>query len=168
MIDQEVKTKKRIFSKLGYSESESKELVNAMNDLLANYNVHYHKLRNFHWNVKGPDFFDVHEQFEIQYNEAKVVIDDIAERIRVFGQSPFSTMKKYLEVSEIEEADTDHTSMEMVKIIIDDYYILMEKMFDIVDVALEYGDSGTEDMMKGFIKRMEKYHWMMSSFSYNS
>jgi starvation-inducible DNA-binding protein len=144
---------------------ETAELVNSMNMLLANYSVHYQKLRNFHWNVKGADFFDIHEQFEDQYNYAKVAIDDIAERIRVFGQTPMSTMKEYLENSEIKEAGTDLHSMAMVKEILNDYRVLLEKLFDTLDVSIEHGDSATEDMVKEFIKTTEKNHWMFTAFS---
>ena len=156
---------KRSFVALGYTKMETAELVDTMNKLLANYSVHYQKLRNYHWNVKGPDFFDLHQQFELQYNEAKESIDDIAERIRVFGQTPLSTMKDYLQVSEIEETGTQLTSHEMVNEILNDYRTLLEYMFSVVDKSIEVGDSGTEDMIKGFIKSVEKHHWMLTSFS---
>lgn len=159
-----LKTRKRVFSKLGYTKLETAELVEKLNKLLANYSVHYQKLRNFHWNVKGGDFFDIHEKFEVQYNEAIVAIDEIAERIRVFGQTPISTMKQYLETSEIKESSTDLTSLEMVSEILKDYELLLEHMFDVIEVALDNGDSGTEDMMKTMVKRLEKYHWMLTAF----
>jgi starvation-inducible DNA-binding protein len=159
------KTRRRVHSQLGYTKLETAEIVETMNKLLANYSVHYQKLRNFHWNVKGPDFFDIHEQFEDQYNFAKVAIDDIAERIRVFGQTPMSTMRDYLDTSEIKESGTDLSAHEMVKEILKDYKILLEYMFDTLEVAIENGDSGTEDMVKGFIKTIEKNHWMFTSFS---
>lgn len=155
----------RPFVKLGYSKLETAEIVDALNKLLANYSVHYQKLRNFHWNVKGSDFFDIHEKFEEQYNSAKVAIDDIAERIRVFGQTPLSTMKEYLETSEIKESGTDLTGMEMVSEILRDYRILLEYMFGVVNAALDNGDSGTVDMMNTLIKRTEKNHWMFTAFS---
>ncbi|MEM7110313.1 MAG: DNA starvation/stationary phase protection protein [Bacteroidota bacterium] len=152
-------------ARLGYTKLETAELVNSMNLLLANFSVHYQKLRNFHWNVKGPDFFDIHEKFEQQYNEVKVAIDDLAERIRVFGQTPFSTMKEYLANAEIRESGTDLSAMEMVSEILKDYSILLEHMFNVVELAVEHGDSGSEDMVKGFIKKTEKNHWMMTAFS---
>lgn len=155
---------RRTFARLGYSSKEVKQLVNSMNEVLANYSVHYQKLRNFHWNVKGGDFFDIHEQFEIQYNHVKESIDDIAERIRVFGQTPLSTMRDYLERAEIEEADTDLSGTEMVREIIKDYEILLEYMFNVIELAITHGDSGTEDMFKSFVKTIEKNHWMMTSF----
>ncbi|KOF03058.1 ferritin [Roseivirga seohaensis subsp. aquiponti] len=144
---------------------ETAELVDAMNKLLANYSVHYQKLRNFHWNVKGPDFFDIHEQFEQQYNTAKVSIDDVAERIRVFGQTPMSTMRDYLETSDIKESSTDLSAMEMVSEIVKDYEILLEHMFNVIEVALNNGDSGTVDMVNSMVKYTEKNHWMLTAFS---
>ena len=158
--------RKKPFTRLGYTKLETAELVESMNKLLANYSVHYQKLRNFHWNVKGADFFDIHEQFENQYNYVKKAIDDIAERIRVFGQTPLSTMKEYLETSDIKESGTDLTAVEMVSEILKDYRALLEFMFNVVEIAIENGDSGTEDMVKGFIKQTEKNHWMMTAFSH--
>ena len=37
--------------------------------------MHYHKLRNFHWNVDGADFFELHQEFEDEYNTVKENID---------------------------------------------------------------------------------------------
>lgn len=156
--------KKRAFAKLGYSKLETVELVEAMNQLLADYSVHYQKLRNFHWNVKGGDFFDIHEKFEEDYNYAKIAVDEIAERIRVFGQAPLSTLKEYLDHSKIKESGTDLSSLEMVREILKDFEILLEQMFAVIEVALEHGDSGTEDLVKGFVKNTEKKHWMYSAF----
>ena len=158
-------TKKRAYSRLGYTKLETAEIVEALNKLLANYSVHYQKLRNFHWNVKGADFFDIHEKFEDQYNDAKVAIDDIAERIRVFGQTPYSTMKEYLDESEIKESSSDLTAMEMVSEILKDYEILLEHMFNVINVGLDKGDSGTVDMMNAMVKKTEKNHWMFTAFS---
>lgn len=155
------------FKKLGFSKLETAELVKHMNLLLANYHVHYQKLRNYHWNVKGPDFFDIHEQFEVTYNEARENIDEIAERIRVFGQTPMSTLKEYLEISEIKETTTEFTAHEMVEEILKDFEILLSFMAEVVESAIENGDVGTEDMMKGYMKEIEKKHWMLSAFIHN-
>ena len=152
------------FKKLGFSKLETAEIVKYLDLLLANYHIHYQKLRNYHWNVKGPDFFDIHEKFEAGYNEAKVNIDDIAERIRVFGQTPMSTLQEYLDTAEIKETSPDLTSQQMVEEILNDYEILLSFMADAIDAAIDVGDVGTEDMIKGFMKNIEKSHWMFSAF----
>lgn len=158
------KETKRIFQKLGYTKDGSEHLVEEMNSLLANYHLFYQKLRNFHWNVKGPDFFDLHQQFEEMYDQAKLAIDSVAERIRVFGHTPMSNYSEFLEHSEIVESPKDVHSSEMVKIVLSDMRIVLEKMFDVLDQAITNGDSGTEDMMKDYIQYIEKKHWMLSSF----
>lgn len=150
--------------KLGWSAEETEAITAALNKLLANYSIHYQKLRSYHWNVKGPDFFDLHEQFEQQYNEALQHIDDIAERIRIFGKTPLSTFREYLENSEIKESSSQLTSDLMVRELLSDYRILLQYMFTVVETAAQHNDSGTEEMVKAFINGIEKNHWMFSSF----
>lgn len=162
-----VEKPKKAFKKLGFSKLETAEIVKRMNLLLANYHIHYQKLRNYHWNVKGPDFFDIHERFELAYNEAKENIDEIAERIRVFGQTPMSTLKEYLDTAEIKETSAEITATEMVEEIINDYEVLLSFMAEVIDAAIENGDVGTEDMIKEFMKGIEKTHWMLSAFIHN-
>lgn len=150
--------------KLGWTTEETEEITEALNNLLANYSIHYQKLRNYHWNVKGADFFDLHEQFEQQYNEALKNIDDIAERIRIFGKTPMSTLTEYLETSKIKETVSPLSSDLMVRELLSDYRKLLEFMSTAVEVAAQHNDSGTEEMIKKFINNIEKHHWMLSAF----
>src|SRR5690606_13876996 len=114
--------------------------------------------QNFHWNVKGRDFFELHEQFEKMYMSAFQHVDLIAERIRVFGKTPVSTMKEYLNLSEIKEANPDLSGEFMVREILADYAILISLMVDTLDQTSKNGDAGTTDMVNRFIKQMEKDH----------
>jgi starvation-inducible DNA-binding protein len=150
--------------KLGWSTEEVEKITHALNSVLANYNVHFQKLRNFHWNVKGSDFFDLHLEFETQYKEAFENIDEIAERIRIFGETPFSTMQEYLRHSEIKEAGTSVTSDLMIRELLSDYRVLLQYMSAVIEIAGEQYDAGTENLIKGFIRKIEKHHWMLSAF----
>jgi starvation-inducible DNA-binding protein len=158
----------RTFKKLGFSSVETNDVVKALNLLLANYQVHYQKLRDFHWNVTGSDFFDLHEQFEIEYNAVKANVDEIAERIRVFGKTPTSTMKEYLENSTIKEANRGLSANQMVSEIMNDFETLMEWMIESIEESNKVGDISTTDMIIKMMKRMEKRHWMLTAFSSNS
>lgn len=157
--------KMRPSEKLGYSKPETDGIVDALNKLLANYHVHYQKLRNFHWNVVGPDFFDLHEIFEQDYNKAKKSIDVIAERIRIFGRRPLSNLSEYLETSSIEEVDSRGMSgNEMAREIVSDYETLLSFLVDTADEANQVGDIGTSDMATKFARYIEKRHWMLRAF----
>jgi starvation-inducible DNA-binding protein len=157
-------SEKKVFKKLGYNKDESEKITQSLNKLLANYHVHYQKLRNFHWNVTGGNFFDLHEKFEELYNEAFANIDLIAERIRVFGMTPYSLMKDYLEHSDIEEVGTSLSSKEMVKEVLKDFQILVDNMNECAEKVADLGDIATEDMLIAFIKSVELHHWMLTSF----
>ena len=69
---------------MSYLDIETKKIspiVDELNTLLADYHVYYQNLRGFHWNVLGKNFFDLHEKFEELYTDARIKIDEIAERI---------------------------------------------------------------------------------------
>ena len=81
------------------------ELENKLNEFLADLNVFYRKLQNYHWNVQGKDFFQVHAKLEELYNEINEQIDEIAEHILILGGQPLGTVKDYLDISTIKEAE---------------------------------------------------------------
>jgi starvation-inducible DNA-binding protein len=155
---------KKIYSKLGFNREEAFEIVEGLNVLLANYSVLYQKIRNFHWNVTGGDFFDVHEKLEVEYLAAAENIDDIAERVRILGFKPLSTLASYLEKADIKETDEDFSSDKMMKEVVRDYETLLSFMVDVADSAVEHGDLGTETLMRQMIIRTEEKHWMFSAF----
>ncbi|MCA0958394.1 Dps family protein [Flagellimonas ruestringensis] len=159
-----VKAKNKTFKKLGFTYLETAEIVVSLNTLLANYQVFYNKLRNFHWNIEGPDFFELHEEFENEYNTVKENIDVVAERIRVFGVKSNFTFKKTLELSKIKEQEKEISALEMVREVLHDYEILHDSMLDAVNASLETGDVVTENMITGFMTELEKRHWMFTSF----
>lgn len=150
---------------LRWTAQERSRSATSLNTLLANYQIHYQKLRNYHWNVTGGDFFDIHETLELQYTEAQTNIDLIAERVRVFRERPLSTYAEYIKSSRIKEDATVPASDKMMENLLADYVVLVDHLCETVDLAMELSDSGTERMVKGFIEQIEKHHWMLSAFT---
>lgn len=157
-------SKEKTYSKLGFNREEASDLAESLNYLLCNYSVVYQKIRNFHWNVVGPDFFDVHEKLEEEYLSAAENIDTVAERVRILGFKPISTLAEYLEKAEVEEVTENLDSDKMMEEVIRDYEILLSFMVDVADLAVENGDLGTESIMRSMIIRTEEKHWMFSAF----
>jgi starvation-inducible DNA-binding protein len=156
--------KKKTFAKLGYSPLDTAEIVVHLNRLLSSYSVYQQKLRNFHWNITGQDFFELHNQFEKMYKRSISETDEIAERIRLFGQKPTSSFIEYLTLSDITEETSEPTSFEMAKIVLKDIRNLLENMEECIETAKETNDNGTEFMLKSFIYNMEKEHWMLTAW----
>ncbi|MGB5361736.1 MAG: DNA starvation/stationary phase protection protein [Aureibaculum sp.] len=156
---------KKPFRKMGFTYLETAEIVVALNKLMANYYVHYHKLRNFHWNVESQDFFELHVEFENEYNAVIENIDIIAERIRVFGLKPSMSIMEMQGLSEIKEVKSDKMSpIAMVTEVLKDFDILHNKMLDVLNAALDTGDNVTEQMVTDFMRKLEKRNWMFTSW----
>src|ERR1700754_443010 len=91
---------------ISLEEKKEKPVVDHLNELLANYHIHYQKVRGCHWNVKGKSFFTLHLKFEELYTAALTTIDELAERILTLGKAPYSTFADYIKKSKINETDT--------------------------------------------------------------
>lgn len=152
-------------NEIGLEEKQVKPIVDQLNDLLANYHIHYQKLRGCHWNVKGSHFFSLHTKFEELYDNAVLSIDELAERILTLGKAPHSTFSDYIKHSRIKETNTIKLSdTAMVEAIMDDFTTLIEIEREIMDTTSEAGDDGTNDMINKFIQFQEKNNWMFRAF----
>ncbi len=152
---------------LGYSESDLLDTVNNLNQLLANYHVYYQNLRNFHWNIAGRSFFDLHEKFELLYNDAREKIDEIAERILTLRHHPISRLTDYLNFSTVKESKILHSDTEMVSTILKDHKEIITTMRTTIESAGKAGDEGTIDMVGGFLANLEKQSWMLDAWLQN-
>ncbi|MEO5909289.1 MAG: DNA starvation/stationary phase protection protein [Pelobium sp.] len=154
-------------NKIGLKDKNVIELVDHLNILLANYQIHYQKVRGCHWNVRGNNFFDLHIKFEELYNNAQTTIDELAERILTLGKSPYSTYADYIKTSDIKEIKTEGLAAEkMVEAILDDFKHLIEIERAVIENATENaGDEGTADMIIGFLRFKEKTSWMLRAWA---
>lgn len=151
-------------NEIGLEIKESKPLVILLNELLANYQVYYQNLRNFHWNVSGENFFELHAKFEELYTAANTGVDTVAERILTLGSRPYSSYAEYIEHSDISEAKEVREAMKMVEIIRNNQTDLLSLERKILELANEIGDEGTVSLMSDFITEKEKVVWMLSAY----
>ncbi len=149
---------------LGIEEKKLKNVVSALNALLADYHIYYQNLRNFHWNIEGENFFDLHNRFEDLYNDAKVKIDEIAERILTLRHHPKGSLSEYLKISHIEEFDVAVSDREMVNAVLDNHAQLIKRMRKTLEEAERVSDEGTIDLIGGFLADLEKQSWMLDSW----
>jgi starvation-inducible DNA-binding protein len=140
------------------------KLEQVLNQQIANWNVLYTKLHRFHWYVKGPHFFTLHEKFEELYEEAATTIDEFAEQLLIIGGSPVSTLKEYLEVATIEETTQKLTAEEMVQVVVKDFEQIISELKAGMETAEENNDEVTSDMFLGLIGKLDKHNWMLKSF----
>jgi len=142
----------------------SDDITEGLNTLLADYMVHYQKLRNYHWNVKGQEFFKLHEKFEDAYDMASVWADDLAERVLALGGQPYSTLDEFIEHSRLDEDPEAPPAEQMVSNLIDDIESLNEFAQELAEVAEQRPDRTTANLMDDIVDDQEERRWMFRTF----
>ena len=150
---------------LGFERKDAKATVDALNWLLASYHIYYQNLRNFHWNIEGENFFDLHAQFEELYHDARLKIDAIAERILSLRYRPISKISDLLDISVVKEADILQEDRAMILCILNNHKVLIRQMRDVLKKANAIEDDGTIDMIGSYLQDLEKKSWMLEAWS---
>lgn len=142
----------------------STPLIKELNIQVSTWSVLYTKLHNYHWYVKGHQFFTLHAKFEELYNEATIHMDEIAERVLTLGGNPVATLAEQLQQSVIKEASGNEDSDKMVETIVTDFDEIMSSLKKGMDEAAKNRDDMTEDLLNAIYQSVEKHQWMLNAF----
>ena len=147
------------------NESGVANVVSALHQLLADFQVYYTNLRGFHWNIKGHGFFVLHEKFESMYDDAAEKVDEIAERILMLGGTPANKFSDYLKVANINEVDKVSNGEQALNNILQSISYLIGEERKILSIASQAGDEVTVSMMSDYLKEQEKMVWMLTAYN---
>lgn len=139
-------------------------LEQVLNRQVANLNILYVKVHNYHWYVKGEQFFSLHVKFEELYNDITLKMDEVAERLLSIKGSPAATMKEYLEIATIQEATGKEDTRGMVQTLIEDFATVAEELSEGIELAEQVSDQPTADLFIKIRSDLEKNQWMLRSF----
>ncbi len=140
------------------------KVVDGLQKLLADFQIHYTNLRGFHWNIVGKDFYLLHEKFEEMYDDAAEKVDELAERILMLGATPAHRFSDYLKTTGVKETGVVSGGPEAVKIILDTYKQLIASERTVLEDAGEIGDEATVALLSDYISEQEKEVWMLTAF----
>ena len=149
---------------IGLDTEKTQSLANALNDLLSNYQIFYMNVRGYHWNVKGSNFFELHEKFEEFYTDLLAKVDEVAERILTLGHKPVHAYSDYISLSRITEAKDVHDGEACVRGVLEGYQRLIELQREILSVASDADDEGTASQVGDYIREQEKTVWMLGAY----
>src|SRR5205814_5594909 len=88
---------------IGIADEPRQAVIGILDTLLADEYLLYTKTRNYHWNVVGPQFNDLHKFFEAQYEQINDAVDDVAERARSVGGRSVATLVEFVKSSRLAE-----------------------------------------------------------------
>jgi starvation-inducible DNA-binding protein len=141
-------------------------LVNVLNVVLADEQLLYTKTRNFHWNVTGPLFRQIHVLLEEHYQQMQLLADEVAERARMLGGNAIGSFAEFQEITRLTESRGEIlTAEEMITILVEDHESFITNLRQDIESSMEeYGDQGTGDLLIGVLRAHEKMAWMLRSF----
>jgi starvation-inducible DNA-binding protein len=139
------------------------ELHKQLKFVLADSYALYLKTQNYHWNVTGQNFPELHRLFEEQYKELAEAIDLIAERIRAVGETAPGGFKAFLALTSIEDGNETHKSLAMVKDLHQSHKQVVATLKKTLAAAHQADDETTADLMIQRITAHEKSVWMLGA-----
>ncbi|KRE73796.1 DNA starvation/stationary phase protection protein [Paenibacillus sp. Soil750] len=145
--------------------TKASPLTDMLDKQVANFSVLYMKLHNYHWYVKGENFFTLHIKFEELYTEATLHLDIIAERMLSLRAIPTATLKEHLQMASIKEAKkTENNANLMVEQLVDDFTLLCSELTEGIELAEDQKDQPTADMLITIRSSLEKHSWMLAAY----
>lgn len=122
--------------------------------------------QGFHWNVVGPDFFDLHDFFKTVYESLAEAMDDFAERLRALDGVPHYDSHEATTLATIPALSQKNTitGMAAAKVYVDHGARIIDSAKKMCKLCEECDDHTTQDMLFDFIREQEKFSWMAKSF----
>ena len=151
---------------IGLSDASRNGVLKLLAPLLADEYVLYTKTRNYHWNVVGPQFNDLHKFFEAQYEELDDFVDDVAERIRQLGGKSPGTLAEFSKTTRLKEHPGQRPNARgmLTALLADHEAVIKTLRADLATAMDKFGDAGTNDFLTGLMEKHEKMGWMLRAF----
>lgn len=147
------------------NEQKVHNVVSALHQLLADFQVFYTNLRGFHWDIEGHGFFVLHSKFEELYDDTAEKADQIAERILMLGGVPENRFSEYLKAAKVKEITGVTRGDDAIGHILSTYSYLIGEERKVLEQASAANDEGTVALMSDYLKEQEKMVWMLTAYN---
>ena len=131
---------------------------------MSNLKVLNNNLYNMHFNIVGTSFFGLHKKLEDYYNEIAQMYDTIAERIKMLGGYPVTSLKKIEDLSSIKSMlSQDYTGNQVLNVLDNDFSFLVEYTKDLIEFFNKNNDYYTLNILNENLMFFTKELWMIKS-----
>lgn len=146
---------------IGLNETDRTIIAEGLKRLLADSYTLYLQTHNFHWNVTGPQFRELHLMFEEHYTELATAVDEIAERIRTLDVPAPGTYKAFAALSSIKEIEGVPSANQMIDLLTQGHEQVVKTCRETLAPAQEAGDESTAALVSDRMRVHEKTAWML-------
>lgn len=150
---------------IGISAADRTAIAEGLKTLLADSYTLYLQTHNFHWNVTGPQFRELHLMFEEHYTELATAVDEIAERIRTLGVAAPGTYKAFATLANIQEAEGVPSAREMVALLKTGHEQVVKTCRAVLEKAQQGDDESSAALISDRMRVHEKTAWMLRAIA---
>jgi starvation-inducible DNA-binding protein len=150
---------------IGIKQADRASIAEGLKRLLADSYTLYLQTHNFHWNVEGPQFRELHLMFEEHYTELATAVDEIAERIRTLDVPAPGTYKEFAKLSSIEEVEGVPAAKTMVDLLTQGHEQVVKTCREVLKLAQDGDDESTAALASDRMRIHEKTAWMLRALN---
>lgn len=138
--------------------------INILNEYMANLKVENNNLYNLHFNIIGNSFMGMHKKLQEYYEKIIIYYDEIAERIKMLGGYPITSLEKIENISTIKSMKSmDFTGKQVLEILSNDFKFLVDYTKDLINIFNNNNDYYTVNKLNEILMFFEKELWMIKS-----
>jgi starvation-inducible DNA-binding protein len=150
---------------LGIPQNHLQEVSNELNKLLSDEVILYFKTRNYHWNIEGSNFHEMHLFYENQFNQLDEIMDQVAERIRIIGHYTEARLVDYLKLTNLLESPYTNAQNDQLKNLLASHETIINNLRRLIPLfADKYKDFGSSDFVTQLIGKHENMAWMVRAY----
>ena len=147
---------------LGIPETHLQAVAEELNKLLADEVLLYIKTRNYHWNIEGINFHEMHAFYEKQFLQLDDILDQVAERIRVIGHFTEARLADYLKLTSLIEQPYTNAQTNQLKNLLASHETIINNLRRLVTLFADvHKDVGSSDFVTQLLGRHETMAWMI-------
>jgi len=151
-------------SRNGLDAVVCEKATSLLNQHLADLNDLYSQTKHAHWNVKGMQFFQLHELFDILAGFLEEYVDLIAERTTALGSTAFGTVRVCAAASRLPEFSFGaRTGKQYVEALAVGFSLLAASSRAAIDATAAMGDANTADVFTEVSRGLDKHLWFLRS-----
>lgn len=143
-------------TEIDISSEARASVVRILNQQLANVSDLYSQTKQAHWNVRGPEFYQLHKLFDDLAEPLPEHIDTIAERAVTLGGFAMGTVRCAAATSEISEFPLEPGAIEYVKFLAERFSAVANSVRHSIDETADLGDADTADIFTQISRDLDK------------
>lgn len=157
-------TTKTFSTQIDLAAETREQMIALLNQQLADTFDLFGQTKQAHWNVKGPQFFQLHELYDQLAGVLLGFVDEIAERATALGGAAHGTVRMAAEATRLAEYPADGIdSLPSVEALADRYAALAETTRQAIDSADQAGDMSTADLFTEVSRGLDKALWFLEA-----